>query len=121
METIQPYTIPLWEPRILIKELDKDLLIELGSARFQIVIVTTSSVRNNRVGIGVAIQGLLPLGNPPIILSQTTGWRHEQNPYSAELNVIVRGVQSLPVFIFDRQVTILSRNRGALLALSNLK
>ena len=88
METIQPYNVPPWEPRTLIKELNKDLLIDSGSARFQIAIATTSSVRNNRVKIGVTIQGLLPPGNPPITLSQTTGWRHEQNPYSAELDAI---------------------------------
>ena len=55
MKTIQPYTIPPWEPRIMMKELNKDLLTESGHFRFQIAIATTSSARNNRVGIGVAI------------------------------------------------------------------
>ena len=73
METIQPFIIPPWEPRILMKDLDKDLITETNQARFQIVITTSSSVRKNRVGIGVAIQGLLPPGNPPITLAQTTG------------------------------------------------
>ena len=121
METIQSYTIPPWEPQILTKVLDKDLLAEIDNAKSQIVIATTSSARNNRVGIGVATQGLLPPGNPPITLSQTTGWRHEQNPYTAELAAIARGVQSLPAFTVGRQITILSRNQGALLALSSPK
>ena len=92
------------------KDLDKDLITETNQARFQIIITTSSSVRKNRVGIGVAIQGLLPPGNPPITLAQTTGWRYEQNPYFAELAAIAQGVQSLSVFTVSRQITILSHN-----------
>ena len=73
METIQPFIIPLWEPQIPMKDLDKDLITETNQARFQIIITTSSSVRKNRVGIGVAIQGLLLPGNPLITLAQTTG------------------------------------------------
>ena len=43
----------------------------------------------------MAIQGLLPQRTPPITLSQTTGWGHEQNPYTAELTAIAHGVQNL--------------------------
>ena len=121
METIQPFTIPPWEPRIPMKDLDEDLQTEKNHTRFQIVITTSSSVRKNRVGIGVAIQGLLPPENPPITLEQTTGWEYEQNPYFAELTTIAREVQSLPAFTIDKQITILSRNWGALLALSSPK
>ena len=92
IETIQPFTIPPWEPRIPIKDLDKDLLTETNHTRFQIIITTSSSVRKNRVGIGMAIQGLLPPGNPSVIFSQITEWRYKQNPYFAKLAAIARGV-----------------------------
>ena len=121
MKTIQPFTISPWEPQILMKDLDKDLITETNQARFQIVITTSFSVRKNWVRIGVTIQGLLPPGNPPITLAQITGWRYEQNLYFAELAAIAQGVQSLSAFTVSRQITILSCNQGALLALSSSK
>ena len=122
METIQPYIIPPWEARIPTnRELDRNLPAKVINARSDIYIATSFSGRSDQVGIGIAIQGLLPPGTTPITLSQITGWRHEQNPYTAELTAITQGVQSLLAYTIDRQITILSRNLGALLALSNPK
>ncbi|OIW24965.1 hypothetical protein CONLIGDRAFT_546433, partial [Coniochaeta ligniaria NRRL 30616] len=53
METIQEYAIPPWEPRLqTIQEPDREKVAEMANEATGIVIATSSSVKNGRVGMG---------------------------------------------------------------------
>ena len=83
-------------------------------------IVTSSSERKGKVGMGEAIQDTV--GNvsnrEPVKYSVPLGMRTEQNPYMAELAAIAMAVRCLPPQLIGRHITICTSNRAAILAIS---
>jgi hypothetical protein len=119
MEIIRPYVITPWEER-LITRIDPEKAIETAKATQGVYIATSSSGRKGIVGIGGAIYNTLSLvtRKEPIMYIVTSGVRTEQNPYIVELAAIAMAMRCLPHHLVGRQITIFTRNLGALLAAS---
>jgi hypothetical protein len=122
MEVIEPYVIAPWEERLTVTI---DLGTEVAAVRVAnttpgIRIATSSSARKGMVGMGGAIHDTLGIvtGREPITYSVTLGARTEQNPYTAELAAMAMTMKQLPQHLVGRQITIITSNRGALLATS---
>ena len=124
MEVIQPYVVTPWEDRLPTTiDPDRDRAIEAANSTQGILIATSSSERRGVVGMGGAIRDTLSnmLNREPVIYSVTVGTRAEQNPYTAELGAIAMAMKCLPPGLLGRQITILTSNQVALLAVSQPK
>ena len=124
METILPYTIPPWEGRIHVTiDPDRDKAIETAKDTQRIRISTSSSERQDRVGMGGAIDctGSCVPDLEPTTLSIMVGTRTEQNPYTVELAAIAIAMHRLPPYLQRKQITIFTSSQAALKAVSQPK
>jgi ribonuclease HI len=120
METIREYAIPPWEPRLqTIQEPDREKAAEMANEARDLVIATSSSVKNGIVGMGGIVQDNLFSGSSKIVVNYaaTLGMREEQNPYTAELAAIAMALKSMPPRISHRHITIVTRNQSAIAAI----
>src|SRR5438045_5279342 len=101
-------------------EPDREKAVEMANKTEGIVIATSSSVKNNNVGMGACIWNTLINGMNETITrySITLGTREEQNPYTAELEAIAMALKGIPGGVCHRQITVISRNLGALTAIA---
>ncbi|KAJ0126952.1 putative efflux pump gsfJ [Fusarium oxysporum f. sp. albedinis] len=104
MEVIQPFTLAPWEARLQVilnsqGEEEENKIKELAKAGWAVRIATSSSARNDLVGMGVAIRipiSVARAGKINEAFSVTLGTREEHNPYTAELAAIAHGLNQRP-------------------------
>ncbi|KAJ0132729.1 putative phosphatase SPAC5H10.03 [Fusarium oxysporum f. sp. albedinis] len=126
MEIIQPFALAPWEERMQAtlggQEGEEDGKIkELAKAGWAVRIATSSSARNDLVGMGGTVRIPISLARAGKIIetfSVTLGTTEEHNPYTAELTAIARGLKYLPEMKY-RVVVILTSNRSAAQAIGN--
>ncbi|SPJ79732.1 uncharacterized protein FTOL_08123 [Fusarium torulosum] len=126
MEVIQPFTLTPWEMRFKVTlntqgEKEENEVEELAKAGWAVRIATSSSARNDLVGMGGAIRipiSVARAGKLSDTFSVTLGTTEEHNPYTAELAAIAHGLSDLPE-IKHRVVVILTSNRSAAQAIAN--
>ncbi|KAH7462749.1 hypothetical protein FOMA001_g18433 [Fusarium oxysporum f. sp. matthiolae] len=126
METIQPFALAPWEERMQAtlggqEGEEDDKIKELAKAGWVVRIATSSSARNDMVGMGGTVQIPISLARAGKIIetfSVTLGTTEEHNPYTAELAAIARGLKYLPEMKY-RVVVILTSNRSAAQAIGN--
>ncbi|RFU26440.1 hypothetical protein B7463_g9880, partial [Scytalidium lignicola] len=96
METIQPYIVTPWESRIasITDPEEAKAIIKHSSG---VVIVTSSSVKNEIVGMGsiTYTTNQHTLNQEPTSLLVTLGLLTEQNPYTAELTAIAKSMEKI--------------------------
>jgi hypothetical protein len=119
METIHPFALGPWEERVqLMAEDGAEKVTEAANAGWAVRIATSSSARNDMVGIGGAIR--IPescrRGGGLHTFSITLGTRAEQNPYTAELAAMAKALQSLPTQLCYRVIIVFTSNKAAALA-----
>ncbi|KAL0929378.1 uncharacterized protein CTRU02_215544 [Colletotrichum truncatum] len=119
LETIEAFPQAPWESQMLtVVEEDGDKATKAIQTGWAVRAVTGSSARNGIVGYGTAI--LLPLshrrGGSTTTISNTTGSREEQNPYTAELTAIAKTLETLSKGIRYRAIYVFSTNKAAVLA-----
>jgi ribonuclease HI len=127
METIQPFALAPWEERMQAtlgggqEGEEDDKIKELAKAGWAVRIATSSSARNDLVGMGGTIRipiSVARAGKIGETFSVTLGTREEHNPYTAELAAIAHGLNYLPEIKY-RAVVILTSNRSAAQAICN--
>ncbi|RKK21135.1 hypothetical protein BFJ66_g17708, partial [Fusarium oxysporum f. sp. cepae] len=126
MEVIQPFALAPWEARIQTTlsrqgEEEEDKIKELAKAGWAVRIATSSSAKNDLVGMGGAIRipiSVARAGKISETFSVTLGTREEHNPYTAELAAIAHGLSCLPEIKY-RVIVILTSNRSAVQAIGN--
>ncbi|KAK7582830.1 hypothetical protein V3481_012128 [Fusarium oxysporum f. sp. vasinfectum] len=126
MEVIQPFTLAPWEARLQVilnsqGEEEEDKIKELAKAGWAVKIATSSSARNDLVGMGGTIRipiSVARAGKVSETFSVTLGTREEHNPYTAELAAIADGLGCLPEIKY-RVIVILTSNRSAVQAIGN--
>ncbi|SCO54574.1 related to reverse transcriptase [Fusarium fujikuroi] len=126
MELIQPFTLTPWESRIKVilstqGEEEEHKIKELARAGWAVRIATSSSARNDLVGMGGAIRipiSVARAGKLNETFSITLGTREEHNPYNAELAAIARGLGCLSEIKY-RVIVILTSNKSAALAIES--
>ncbi|KAG6996665.1 RNA-directed DNA polymerase from mobile element jockey [Fusarium oxysporum f. sp. conglutinans] len=126
MEVIQPFTLAPWEARLQVilnsqGEEEEDKIKELAKAGWAVRIATSSSARNDLVGMGVAIRipiSVARAGKISETFSVTLGMREEHNPYTAELAAIAHGLNYLPE-MKHRVIVIVTSNKSAAQAIGN--
>jgi hypothetical protein len=126
MEIIQPFALAPWEERIQAtlggqEGEEDDKIKELAKAGWAVRIATSSSARNDLVGMGGTVRIPISLARAGKIIetfSVTLGTTEEHNPYTAELAAIARGLKYLPEMKY-RVVVILTSNRSAAQATGN--
>jgi ribonuclease HI len=126
IEVIQPFALAPWKARIQTTlsrqgEEEEDKIKELAKAGWAVRIATSSSARNNLVGMGGAIKIPISVARADKIsetFSVTLGTREEHNPYTAELAAIAHGLGCLPEIKY-RVIVILTSNRSAVQAIGN--
>jgi hypothetical protein len=97
MEVIQPFTLAPWETRVKATlstqgEEEENKIKELARAGWAVRIVTSSSLRNDLVGMGGTIRipiSVARAGKISETFSVTLGTREEHNPYTAELALLL--------------------------------
>ncbi|RYC77763.1 hypothetical protein BFJ63_vAg19363, partial [Fusarium oxysporum f. sp. narcissi] len=115
METIQPFALAPWEERMQAtlggqEGEEDDKIKELAKAGLAVRIATSSSARNDLVGMGGTVRIPISLARAGKIIeafSVTLGTTEEHNPYTAELAAIARGLKYLPEMKY-RVVVILT-------------
>ncbi|KAF4336646.1 reverse transcriptase [Fusarium beomiforme] len=125
-EVIQPFALAPWEARMQAvlsgqEGEDEDQIKELAKARWAVRIATSSSARNDLVGMGGTVRIPVSVARAGKIIenfSVTLGTREEHNPYAAELAAIAHGLNCLPEMKY-RVVVILTSNRSAAQAIEN--
>ncbi len=124
MEMIEPYSIQPWAPRLQAdttrEEKDKQAFID---ALQGIIVATSASVRNGKVGAGGAIidrENGATTGRH-VTYSRMLGPRKEQNPYTAELSAISQALRCLPGQIQGRNLYIITRGLPAVQVLMQPK
>jgi ribonuclease HI len=120
MEIIREHAIPPWEPRLqTIQEPDREKAAEMANEATDLMVATSSSVKEGIVGMGGIAQDNLFSGSREIVVNYavTLGTREEQNPYTAELAAIAMALKSMPPRISHRHITIVTRNQSALAAI----
>ena len=124
METIESYSIQPWAPRLQAdttrEEKDKQALIDTLQG---IIIATSASVRNGKVGAGGAIIDTkkgVTMGQC-VTYSRMLGPRKEQNPHTAELSAISQALRCLPDHIHGRNIYIITRGLSAIQGLMQPK
>ncbi|EXL39262.1 hypothetical protein FOCG_18129 [Fusarium oxysporum f. sp. radicis-lycopersici 26381] len=126
MEIIQPFALAPWEERMQAtlggqEGEEDDKIKELAKAGWAVRIATSSSARNDLVGMGGTVRIPVSLARAGKIIgtfSVTLGTTEEHNPYTAELAAIARGLKYLPEMKY-RVVVILTSNRSAAQAIGN--
>ncbi|KAH7460169.1 hypothetical protein FOMA001_g19697 [Fusarium oxysporum f. sp. matthiolae] len=126
MEVIQPFTLAPWEARLQVilnsqGEEEENKIKELAKAGWAVRIATSSSARNDLVGMGVAIRipiSVARAGKISETFSVTLGTREEHNPYTAELAAIAHGLGCLPEMKY-RVIMIVTSNKSAAQAIGN--
>ncbi|EMT69792.1 hypothetical protein FOC4_g10000256 [Fusarium odoratissimum] len=126
MEVIQPFTLAPWEARLQVilnsqGEEEEDKIKELAKAGWAVRIATSSSARNDLVGMGVAIRipiSVARAGKISEAFSVTLGTKEEHNPYIAELAAITHGLGCLPEMKY-RVIVIVTSNKSAAQAIGN--
>ncbi|KAJ0132397.1 hypothetical protein HZ326_24533 [Fusarium oxysporum f. sp. albedinis] len=126
MEVIQPFTLAPWEARLQVilnsqGEEEEDKIKELAKAGWAVRIATSSSARNDLVGMGVAIRVPISVARAGKIneaFSVTLGTREEHNPYTAELAAIAHGLNYLPEMKY-RVIVIVTSNKSAAQSIGN--
>ncbi|RKK76153.1 hypothetical protein BFJ68_g18054, partial [Fusarium oxysporum] len=120
MEVIQPFTLAPWEARLQVilnsqgKE-EEDKIKELAKAGWAVRIATSSSARNDLVGMGGTIRIPISVARAGKLIetfSVTLGSREEHNPYTAELAAITHGLRCLPEIKY-RVIVIVTSNKSA--------
>ncbi|KAK7583226.1 hypothetical protein V3481_012568 [Fusarium oxysporum f. sp. vasinfectum] len=125
-EVIQPFALAPWESRMQAvlsgqEEEGEDQITELAKAGWAVRIATSSSARNDLVGMGGTIRIPVSVARAGKIIenfSVTLGTREEHNPYAAELAAIAHGLNCLPE-MKHQVVVILTSNRSAAQAIEN--
>lgn len=125
-EVIQPFALAPWESRMQAvlsgqEEEGEDQIAELAKAGWAVRIATSSSARNDLVGMGGTIRIPVSVARAGKIIenfSVTLGTREEHNPYAAELAAIAHGLNCLPE-MKHQVVVILTSNRSAAQAIEN--
>jgi hypothetical protein len=120
METIEPFALAPWEERMQAtlggqEGEEDDKIKELAKAGWAVRIATSSSARNDLVGMGGTVRIPISLARAGKIIetfSVTLGTTEEHNPYTAELAAIARGLKYLPEMKY-RVIMILTSNRSA--------
>jgi ribonuclease HI len=126
MEVIQPFTLAPWEARLQVilnsqGEEEEDKSKELAKAGWAVRIATSSSARNDLVGMGGTIRipiSVARAGKISETFSVTLGTREKHNPYIAELAAIAYGLNYLPA-IKHRVIVIVTSNKSAAQAIGN--
>ncbi|KAM5528719.1 hypothetical protein FOXYSP1_19200 [Fusarium oxysporum f. sp. phaseoli] len=126
MEVIQPFALAPWEARMQAvlsgqEGENEDQIKELAKAGWAVRIATSSSARNDLVGMGETVRIPASVARAGKIIenfSVTLGTREEHNPYAAELAAITHGLNCLPEMKY-RVVVILTSNRSAAQAIGN--
>jgi ribonuclease HI len=126
MEIIQPFALAPWEERMQAtlggqEGEEDDKIKELAKAGWAVRIATSSSARNDLVGMGGTVRIPISLARAGKIIetfSVTLGTTEEHNPYTAELAAIARGLKYLSEMKY-RVVVILTSNRSAAQAIGN--
>ncbi|KAH7459183.1 hypothetical protein FOMA001_g20218 [Fusarium oxysporum f. sp. matthiolae] len=126
MEIVQPFALAPWEERMQATlggqgGEEDDKIKELAKAGWAVRIATSSSARNDLVGMGGTVRIPISLARAGKIIetfSVTLGTTEEHNPYTAELAAIARGLKYLPEMKY-RIVVILTSNRSAAQAIGN--
>nr|CEG03531.1 unnamed protein product [Fusarium acuminatum CS5907] len=126
METIQPFALAPWEERMQVtlggqEGEEDDKIKELAKAGWAVRIATSSSSRNDLVGMGGTVRIPISLARAGKIIetfSVTLGTTEEHNPYTAELAAIACGLKYLPEMKY-RVIMILTSNRSAAQAIGN--
>ncbi|KAK2687437.1 hypothetical protein QWA68_014059 [Fusarium oxysporum] len=104
MEVIQPFALAPWEARMQAvlsgqEGENEDHIKELAKAEWVARIATSSSARNDLVGMGGTVRTPVSVARAGKIIeniSVTLGTREEHNPYAAELAAIAHGLNCLP-------------------------
>ncbi|KAF5702373.1 hypothetical protein FMUND_13505, partial [Fusarium mundagurra] len=120
MEVIQSFALAPWEARLQVtlnsqEEKEENKIKELARAGWAVRIATSSSARNDLVGMGVAIRipiSVARAGKISETFSVTLGTREEHNPYTAELAAIAHGLNYLPEMKY-RVIVIATSNKSA--------
>ncbi|PNP54013.1 hypothetical protein FNYG_15650 [Fusarium nygamai] len=126
MEVIQPFALAPWEARMQAvlsgqEGENEGQIKELVKAEWVVRIATSSSARNDLVGMGGTVRAPVSVARAGKIIenfSVTLGTREEHNPYAAELAAITHGLKCLPE-MKHRAVVILTSNRSAAQAIGN--
>ncbi|KNB17502.1 hypothetical protein FOXG_15024 [Fusarium oxysporum f. sp. lycopersici 4287] len=121
-----PFALAPWEERMQAtlsgqEGEEDDKIKELAKAGWAVRIATSSSARNDLVGMGGTVRIPISLARAGKIIetfSVTLGTTEEHNPYTAELAAIARGLKYLPEMKY-RVVVILTSNRSAAQAIGN--
>ncbi|SCO54532.1 uncharacterized protein FFNC_15559 [Fusarium fujikuroi] len=126
LEVIQPFALAPWEARLQATlnsqgEEEENKIKELAKAGWAVRVATSSSARNDLVGMGVAIRipiSVARAGKINEAFSVTLGTREEHNPYTAELAAIAYGLNYLPEMKY-RVIVIVTSNKSAAQAIGN--
>jgi hypothetical protein len=114
LETINPFTLVLWEKRT--QAITGDAATELTHGDAAIRIAVSSSAQNEVVGMGGAIEIRASSQSDISIetFSSTIGARTVQNPYSGELTAMATASSRLPRLRY-RNIVLLTRTKSAAL------
>ncbi|KAF5255486.1 hypothetical protein FOXYS1_14104, partial [Fusarium oxysporum] len=123
-----PFALAPWEERMQAtlggqEGEEDDKIKELAKAGWAVRIATSSSARNDLVGMGGMVRIPISLARAGKIVetfSVTLGTMEEHKPYTAELAAIARGLKYLPEMKY-RVVVILTSNRSAAQAIVSSK
>jgi hypothetical protein len=118
LETINPFTLALWETRV---QTDGEAMPDSYTAPGGSIQVAVSSLaRNGLVGFGVAIEKQKPRYRKLKLktFSVTLGARLEQNAFSAELAAIAHLLNML-VGLKVYRIMLLTSNKAAALTIGN--
>lgn len=124
VESIEPYSIQPWAPRLQAEtssdEKSKQPLIDSLQG---ILVATSASDRNGKVGAGGAIRDTesSTATGCYITYSKMLGPRKEQNPYTAELAAMSMALRCLPEHLRGRNIYILTRSLSAVRVLMQPK
>ncbi|RKL00430.1 hypothetical protein BFJ70_g17447, partial [Fusarium oxysporum] len=126
MEVIQPFTLAPWEARLQVilnsqGEEEEDKIKELAKAGWAVRIATSSSARNDLVGMGGTIRIPISVARAGKLIETflvTLGSREEHNPYTAELAAITHGLRCLPEIKY-RVIVIVTSSKSAAQAIGN--
>ncbi len=117
LECIVPFALEPWRKRI--ETVSEGKVNEELFAGGNVVVAMSSSARNGTVGVGGVIQASVATqgGVRRRTFSFTLGPRAEQSPYSGALAAMAYVLRHIPGSC--RRVSILTRNRAAVLSLKN--
>jgi Reverse transcriptase (RNA-dependent DNA polymerase)/Endonuclease-reverse transcriptase len=120
LEKVLAYTIAPWSERLQLQgNADTEGADERANEVEGILAATSSSGKNDLVGMGACVQHEPNSMNTTITRYSTTlGTKDRQNPYTAELVAIATVLKGIPSELQNQQITIFSRNKGALAAIT---